>query len=330
MNIFIDSNIFLSFYHFTSDDLEELKKLGVLLKDGRVHLFLPSQVRDEVRRNRENKIADALKTLRQQKLNLEFPEFCKDYEEYKSLRELQKKYAAVHAQTIDKILKDARRHQLKADMVIRELFDLATDVPIDSNIEQRAHRRISLGNPPGKRGSLGDALNWEALLGSVPKKEVIHFVTDDGDYTSPLETDVFNDFLLNEWSERMGSELQFYRTLGAFFQKHFPEISLASELEKDIYIRDLASSYSFAQTHAVIARLRQYSEFSLSQVRTIIQAALFNNQIRWVIHDEDVHNFLSKVIKGKEDGIDPEHLAELQKLLGSQEAQDWDDDDVPF
>ena len=70
MNLFIDSNIFLSFYHLTSDDLEELKKLGVLLRQGEVRLFLPSQVVEEIRRNRENKIADAVKRLRGQELSL--------------------------------------------------------------------------------------------------------------------------------------------------------------------------------------------------------------------------------------------------------------------
>ncbi len=44
MNIFIDTNIFLSFFHFSSDDLEELKKLAVFLRRGKVRLWLPEQV----------------------------------------------------------------------------------------------------------------------------------------------------------------------------------------------------------------------------------------------------------------------------------------------
>jgi hypothetical protein len=63
MNLFIDTNIFLSFYHLSSDDLEELRKLGVLLDKKKVTLLLPKQVIDEYRRNREVKIADALKPI---------------------------------------------------------------------------------------------------------------------------------------------------------------------------------------------------------------------------------------------------------------------------
>jgi predicted nucleic acid-binding protein len=91
MNIFIDTNIYLSFYHFSSDDLEELKKLVLLLSQGKLTLFLPWQVIQEFQRNRENKIEDALKTFSKQKLDFQFPQFCKDYPEYKELRDLQKK-----------------------------------------------------------------------------------------------------------------------------------------------------------------------------------------------------------------------------------------------
>lgn len=77
MNVFIDTNVFLSFYHLTNDDLEELRKLKVLLEKGNVALHLPDQTIDEYRRNRETKIADALKRLKEQKLNLQFPALCK-------------------------------------------------------------------------------------------------------------------------------------------------------------------------------------------------------------------------------------------------------------
>jgi predicted nucleic acid-binding protein len=50
--LFIDTNIFLSFYHLSGEDLEELNKLTVLLRKGEVALLLPEQVRDEFYRMR--------------------------------------------------------------------------------------------------------------------------------------------------------------------------------------------------------------------------------------------------------------------------------------
>ena len=78
-HLFIDTNVLLSFLHFTSDDLEEIRKLSALIKSGAITLLLPEQVKDEFRRNREIKLADSLQRLRQQKLNLQFPQICKAY-----------------------------------------------------------------------------------------------------------------------------------------------------------------------------------------------------------------------------------------------------------
>ena len=69
MNLYIDTNIFLSFYHLSSDDLEELNKLTVLLDQNRLTLYLPKQVVDEFRRNRDSKIADAVNKFKAEKLS---------------------------------------------------------------------------------------------------------------------------------------------------------------------------------------------------------------------------------------------------------------------
>lgn len=58
-NLFIDSNIWLSLYHFTSDDLTQFEKLKDFL-DKDIRLWIPHQVYDEVLRNREAKIQDLL------------------------------------------------------------------------------------------------------------------------------------------------------------------------------------------------------------------------------------------------------------------------------
>jgi predicted nucleic acid-binding protein len=101
LNIFIDTNILLTFFHYASDDLEELKKLIVLLKQGEVTLYTPSQVVDEFRRNRETKLADALKRFREQKISGAIPQFCHDYPEYQAIRAAQKKYEEQCAALLD-------------------------------------------------------------------------------------------------------------------------------------------------------------------------------------------------------------------------------------
>lgn len=329
MNLFLDTNILLSFFHYAGDDLEELKKLVVLLEQGKVRLYVPSQVLAEFRRNRESKIADALKKLKEQRLNLQFPQICKDYEEYTALRILQKEYETRHAALLKQLGEDIEGHKLKADDIISQLFKLAVKIDCDDPLIQKARTRYDLGNPPGKDGSLGDALNWEALLKAVHDKADLHFISDDKDFCSALNEDAFNGFLYEEWCETKDSKLMFYKRLSAFFKEHFPDIKLATELEKDILIADLAASGTFARTHSVITKLSKYTDFTAAQVNAIVDAALSNSQVRMIISDKDVHDFLSTAIKGHLKHLDDESIETLSALL-SPPSQDIDDGDFPF
>jgi len=329
MNIFIDTNIFLSFYHFSNDDLEELKKLSLLLQQGKAKLYLPEQVVQEFRRNRDNKIADALKQLREQKLDLRFPQFCKEYDEYENLRQLQRSYSKLHADLIKKAIEDIQSENLKADKVIQDLFENGISIPENKTINELASKRMAIGNPPGKNGSLGDALNWEALLENIPNEENLYFLTDDKDYASPIDSNVFNTYLSQEWKTHKKSEVVFYRSLSEFFKEHFPKISLASETEKDLDIQNLADSSSFVQTHAIISKLNKYSDFTIAQVNAIIAATVSNNQVYWIITDVDVNDFLMKVIAGKESKLNPANLNEMFGIMSSNSPSE-PEDDVPF
>ena len=334
MHLFIDTNIFLSFYHLTSDDLEELRKLTVLLEEKKITLYLTEQVVFEFRRNREAKIADALKGLKEQRLSLQFPQICKDYPEYPELRKLQKIYEECHATLLEKVSLDAAQATLKADVIINELFGKATRIETSSEFVDKAKLRLEVGNPPGKDGSLGDAISWESLLERVPAGVELHFITDDRDYVSVLDENRFKEFLLQEWTESGHGKIVFYRRLASFFKDHFPQIKLASELEKELAIRALATSGSFSETHSAIARLAKYTQFTGAQVNDIVRAAVSNNQVSWIIEDEDIHKFLSGVIAGHEKDVDADNYAELLRQLKIKVKETTearvDYDDVPF
>ena len=55
--------------------------------------------------------------------------------------------------------------------------------------------RARLGNPPGKNETVGDAMNWETLLITVPDGTALYLVSEDKDYRSHLSEGVFNEFL---------------------------------------------------------------------------------------------------------------------------------------
>src|ERR1700687_4221849 len=330
MHLFIDTNILLSFYHFADDDLDELKKLVVLLKQKKLTLHVPRQVVAEFRRNRETKIADALKKLREQQLNLQFPQICRDYPEYEELRRIQKAYEAEHAKLLNSLVADIENQKLKADEIIGQLLNLADKIDCSDEIVRNARDRFDLGNPPGKKGSLGDAVNWVALLAEVPKESDLHFITDDKDYRSALDDEAFSGFLTNEWYEEKKSSVVFYRRLSAFFKDHFPHIKLATELEKDLLISDLAQSSSFARTHIVVAKLSKYTDFTPAQLNAIVLAAVSNSQISSIMDDPDIHRFFSEILKGQEALIEDDNLNALNELLSPPHPDEIDPNDIPF
>lgn len=330
MNVFIDTNVFLSFYHLTNDDLEELRKLKVLLEKGNVVLHLPRQTVDEYRRNRETKIAAALKSLKDQKFNLQFPALCKDYEEYGSLRELQKEFEKQHSSLVGQISKDIESNSLKADLVIEELFDKSEPIELSEELVARSKFRMSVGNPPGKNGSLGDAINWEALLKNVPDGEDLYLIADDRDYFSVLDENKPKEFLIREWKEKKNANVFFYRRLAPFFKEHYPDIKLASELEKEMAVQQLVGSRAFATTHSAVAKLSGFENFSQSQVCEIVDAALTNNQVNWILGDNDVFEFMTKLATEYKNKIDEEAYQQLIEALKKHEPAKDEEDKFPF
>jgi hypothetical protein len=264
-------------------------------------------------------IAAAIKDLKEQRLDFQFPAMSKDYAEYDPLRNLQREYSKHHSRLVEQITQDAADRNLKADKTIRSLIDLGQRIEITEDIYRRAKQRHERGNPPGKAGSLGDAINWEALLSAVPQADPFYIITDDNDYSSVLNKVKFNPFLAHEWSHAKSSSLTYYKTLSAFFRDKHPDIHFAPELEKTLLIRDLVNSGNFARTHSAIASLRRFDSFSPAQLNEIVSAAIANNQIAWIVDDQDVKEFLTGLISGQEDKIDPENLRVLQELLTGPE-----------
>src|SRR4030067_1463240 len=262
MKVFIDTNIYLTFYHYTSEDLEELKKLSVAIQNGSIDLQLPDQIISEFNRNREAKIFDALRRFGERMPNKEFPQICKGYPEYEQLREAVKKYEESKDKITEKLKKDIEKSELDADLIINDLFAKGTTHKTSDKILEKARLRIDLGNPPGKNNSLGDAINWEILLSEIPDRTDLFLISADKDYFSPINETALEKFLDDEWQKSKQSKIYFYRSLSDFFRDKFPEIRLASEFEKAMAIEALADSWTFRDTHKAIEKLSKFSDFT--------------------------------------------------------------------
>lgn len=330
MQVFIDTNILLSFFNFTNDDLEELKKLTVLLNEKAVTLYLTDQVTAEFERNREAKIAEALKKLKEQQLNLHFPQICKDFSEYEELRKFQRAYDNAHAKLLDNLQVASVKKELKADEAVSALFAAAKTIKTTPEAVMAARLRLEIGNPPGKNGSLGDALNWELLLAEAPISGDIYFITADRDFVSALDESKFKDYLLNEWTKRKTGSVIFYKLLSSFFKDKFPHIKLASELEKELLIKNLANSKNFASTHAAIAKLSKFTEYTTAEATAILTTATTNHQVGWIATDADVESFLTLILKDHGSSVEAALANAVEKMIAPPTASSEDLDDPPF
>lgn len=303
--MFVDANIYLDFYHFSNDDLNELKKLVDLVNKGEITLILTSQVIDEVKRNRDNKVADAYHKFQDSKISLNLPQICKSYPEFTKIMKTLDSLRKLKADLDNKLIGDINKRTLKADEIIDELFKGASVIDSSKYLE-KARIRFDLGNPPGKQRSYGDALTWTSLVSVIEDKEDLFFVSDDIDYKSPLNELLFHPFLLEEWRENKKSDLFFYIKLSDFFNEHHKDIQLKVEGEKNELIYGLSSSSNYATTHSVIKRLSKYTSFTDEQIRNISKIAVDNSQVGDILGDPDVKNFYQKVLDGKEEIIESE------------------------
>ena len=295
MQVFIDTNILLNFYQFTKEDIEALYNVFASHEYGAAEVHLTQQVSDEFFRNRENKIKDALKKFKDVKFAAQLPVFMKKYEEYEQIMQKSTELQELAKAILKKVDKDVVEGSLLADVLINDIFAKSSLIKTTQELFAKAQMRVALGNPPGKNESLGDSVNWIALLEAVHDGEDIHVISEDRDYYSTLDENRPHPCLKSEWNKKKNAQIFVYRSLTKFLKANFDGVAFSYDKKKDALIETLADSGSFSVTHNLIMKLEQFSYFSLKEVQRILAAAVSNNQFGWISTDDDVFAFLKRV-----------------------------------
>jgi hypothetical protein len=294
-HVFIDTNGLLQFYKYTSDDLTQLAKIAGHVMSGEITIFSTTHVSDELKRNREKVIADTLKTFRDQRFPKQFPSIAKGYTSYQGLRKKITEAEKVYRDLLEDIDTDIAAVTLQADKVLDGYLKSAKELPVDDALIARAERRMLLGKPPGKASSIGDAINWEALLKSAPVGEDMYFVTTDSDYRSPIDEDKLSAYLESEWREKKKSEIFLVRSVEKLFDKFKIGIELKANKDRESAVDALECSGSFASTHVAISRLSGLEGFSDEQLTRLFTTSVANSQVRLIMEDPDVNAFFDNL-----------------------------------
>lgn len=325
MHVFIDTNILLNFFHFTKEEIDALSNIFASHENGAANVHLTEQVCDEFLRNREAKIKDALKKFKDVKFAAQLPAFMKQYEEYDQIRQKSAELQELTKSIATKVDADVVNNGLITDVLIKDVFEKSNPIPTSQELFTKAQMRMALGNPPGKHGSIGDAINWIAMFDAVPNEENLHVISEDGDFYSTLDENRPHPFLSHEWRKKKSGELFVYRTLSSFLKEHFDGVAFSYDKNKEALIDGLNDSLSFAQTHNLIAELEKFGYFSLKEVQRILSAAKKNNQFGWIITDNDVYDFMKRVAVPRIGTLtDQDHIELLKEMLLWKAKQEVD------
>lgn len=294
--LFLDANILLDFYRFGDDDISEIRKVLALIAGKEITFHTNDHLRSEIARNREKIISESFAETKALNFRVKAPNYGKDLEEYKGLKEKLKEANELLGKFISALQGLISERKLPADSLISDLIAASNKVEITGEILEKAKVRLALSNPPGKKGSLGDAVHWECLL-SIPAGYATDIVSRDGDFASELDPKRMKDFLAEEWSAKFGShaKVQLFRSLSEYFSARFPQIKLSEETKKDELISQLHVSSNFATTHSLIADLAAFSFFTNAQVISLFEALYHNTQVGWIGTDPDVQEFYLKL-----------------------------------
>lgn len=300
--VFMDTNTYLSFYRLSQNDIGEMEKMIHAIQSEELRVLLPSQVIDEYWRNRETVISDTLKKFRDERTPNQYPRLLSGYQELDAIRGLGVELEKKRQSLIEQVEDDARSGSLKADKLVARVFELAEVIEDSGAILKAARWRFDRGNPPGKRGSYGDAIIWESLLAGAEEGGLLYFVSGDTDFSSSLDRGQLSQFLVKEWKEEVGGRIELFSTLGTLFREHYPGIELKIEFEQNRAVDKLSSSRSFAETHRAIGQLDPESNYTPEQIRRIVNAGVTNNQIYAIGEDEDVQAFYDSFL-GRHGGV---------------------------
>ena len=81
--------------------------------------------------------------------------------------------------------------------------------------------------------------------------------------------------------------------------------------ERALAINALVGSTKFEETHDAIEVLTQYADYLPREVERLLDAAVMNTQIRWILEDDDVFQFYSRLAHEYQYVVDQALLAEF-------------------
>ncbi len=330
INLCLDANVYLYFYNYPLSDLKNLEKMLDFIDSGNLNLILTKQIVNEYNRNRESVIQEILNSTSNSKLEFSAPKILDNYHEYKEIKRLLKKANNQKSELIKIMSQDINDRKFHADILIDKLFKVANHFEYRYVDIDNAKQRSELGDPPGKKGSIGDAVNWVLLLENMENEKDLYLVSEDGDFASKIDNKNLSDFLKFEWEDKKKSKIFFYKSFNDFVKEIYPTIELKNEQEIEKLIEKLENSSSFNSSRSILAQILQINSLSENQLNRVLESSYTNNQI-YMANDYSpslIIDVLIKLVEGKEYKLNQEVYFRFCSRYGI--SPKIDEQDLPF
>ena len=180
--------------------------------------------------------------------------------------------------------------------------DSDTDIPCMKLVNLHGGHSIGVYNPKTK--------DKPKVYKMLEENRIKYFVPADYTADSPLEIllkEIIDRTQTNEVLENFHYECKKERKLATKDQSK-------EDQEKQDLINALEDSESFKNTHSVIAALSEFTSWNVKQKRKLLNIALDNTQVEYILKDEDVYNFYKKICDG-------ENCAEAEEVLKIMEKK---------
>lgn len=154
-----------------------------------------------------------------------------------------------------------------------------------------------------------DTKDKEKVYKMIREDRIKYFVP--ADYREGKDLDVLVKQIIektakNEWLER-----KYYSCLNEVKQND--DGKEQDEKRKMDLILALEDSYSFAQTHRIIDKMKTITTWTDKEADTIARITVNNSQVRYVAKDGNIQDFLEAIM----DGRNSENIMNLQDILAS-------------
>ena len=162
--------------------------------------------------------------------------------------------------------------------------DSDSDIPCMKLVNSYGGYSIGVYNPKTK--------DKTKVFKMIKDNRIKYFVP--ADYSENSEMDSLVKGIIKKTAENEKLEQIYYsceEEAGVYYQS-----KTDSEKEKDALINQLDDSKNFETTHSLIRKLKNYQEWDQQQVNKLLNIAINNHPVRYIIKDRDVKSFYTNII----------------------------------